>query len=102
VTTYISLEADELSWPPGSPMPITLVNLYKPAPEKPVLKVHSEQIKCGFMKTKVRHYRITFNKTEFYFGEPIKVRIDWEDQAGMAEVNCVKFKITSKYFRLWQ
>jgi len=78
VTNYISLEADELVWPPGSPMPVTLVDVFKPAPELPVFKVHTEQIKCGFMQTKARHYRITFNKSTFAFGEPIKVRIDWE------------------------
>ena len=59
-------------------MPVTLVNFYKPAPDMPVFKVHTEQVKCGFMKTTARHYRITFNKQTFYFGEPIKVRIDWE------------------------
>jgi hypothetical protein len=71
VTNYISLEADELRWPPGSPMPVTLVNIFKPAPELPVFKVHTEQVKCGIMQTRARHYRITFNKDTFAFGEPI-------------------------------
>ena len=78
VTNYISLEADELRWPPGSPMPVTLVNIFKPAPELPVFKVHTEQVKCGIMQTRARHYRITFNKDTFAFGEPIQVRVDWE------------------------
>jgi hypothetical protein len=78
VTNYISVEADELRWPPGSPMPVTLVYIFKPAPELPIFKVHTEQVKCGLIRTRARHYRITFNKDTFAFGEPIQVRVDWE------------------------
>ena len=77
-------------------MPVTLVDVFKPAPETPVFKVHTEQVKCGFMKTRARHYRITFNKTTLAFGEPIKVRIDWEALNTSAEVSCVKFKVRTK------
>jgi len=77
-------------------MPVTLVDVFKPAPELPVFKVHTEQVKCGFMQTRARHYRITFNKSTFTFGEPIKVRIDWEALNTSVEVRCVKFKIRIK------
>ena len=52
ICDYLCLEADELRWLPGSLMPVILVNIYKPAPELPVLKVHTEQVKCGITQTK--------------------------------------------------
>jgi hypothetical protein len=77
-------------------MPVTLVDVFKPAPELSVIKVHAEQVKCGFMQTKARHYRVTFNKSTFAFGEPIKVRFDWDDLNTSLDVSCVKFKIRIK------
>ena len=41
VTNSISLKADELSWPQGFPLPITLLNYFKPAPELPVFTIHT-------------------------------------------------------------
>lgn len=77
-------------------MPFTFCQVFKPAPESPIFKVHSEKVKCGLLQTRMRHYRITLNKDTFAFGEPIKARIDWELVANTPEVSCVKFKIRIK------
>lgn len=77
-------------------MPVALLRIFKPAPEMPIFKVHSEPVKCGIMQTKMRHYRITYNKSTFAFGEPIRVRVDWEAARNTPAVSCIKFKIKIK------